>query len=192
MDRGYNDYKTLLSMDGAGDIFRHQAQGQCRLLRGGRNEIPQRDIISDQLIVLADYDKCPHVLRRVVVWDTMHQREIVLLTNHLTFGATTIASIYKDRWQIEIFFKALKQNLKVKTFVGTIRERPLYPDLDSTHCHASDKVSAIHVQDRLVAFQSRGVPALESLYLSRFAGLDQRSVRYTALEPAPIQQIIFA
>ena len=41
------------------------------------------------------------------------------LTNHLDFGATTIASIYKDRWQIELFFKALKQNLKVKTFVGT-------------------------------------------------------------------------
>ncbi len=45
--------------------------------------------------------------------------EIVLLTNILHFGATTIAAIYRDRWQIEIFFKALKQNLKVKTFVGT-------------------------------------------------------------------------
>ena len=43
----------------------------------------------------------------------------ILLTNHLTFGATTIAAIYKDRWQIEIFFKAIKQNLKIKTFVGT-------------------------------------------------------------------------
>ena len=44
---------------------------------------------------------------------------IELLTNHLEFGATTIASIYQDRWEIELFFKALKQNLKVKTFVGT-------------------------------------------------------------------------
>ena len=44
---------------------------------------------------------------------------IVLLTNHLAFGATTISAIYKDRWQIEIFFKTLKQNLKIKTFVGT-------------------------------------------------------------------------
>ena len=40
-------------------------------------------------------------------------------TNHLKFGATTVAAIYKDRWQIEIFFKAIKQNLKIKTFVGT-------------------------------------------------------------------------
>ena len=54
-----------------------------------------------------------------MVWDDENVREIVLLTNHLDFGATTIAAIYRDRWQIELFFKALKQNLKVKTFVGT-------------------------------------------------------------------------
>jgi IS4 transposase len=60
-----------------------------------------------------------------VVWDDQNEREIVLLTNHLKFGATTISAIYKDRWQIEIFFKALKQNLKIKTFVGT-SENALY------------------------------------------------------------------
>mgnify|MGYP002067275769 CR=1 FL=1 len=67
----------------------------------------------------------PYPLRRIVVWDDENQRSIVLLTNHLDFGATTVAAIYKDRWQIEIFFKALKQNLKVKTFVGT-SENALY------------------------------------------------------------------
>ena len=60
-----------------------------------------------------------HQLRRVVVWDEANEREIVLLTNHFDFGATTIANIYKDRWEIELFFKALKQNLKIKSFVGT-------------------------------------------------------------------------
>src|SRR5215831_9708005 len=49
----------------------------------------------------------------------INQREIVLLTNLLDFGATTIAAIYKERWHIELFFKALKQNLTVKSFVGT-------------------------------------------------------------------------
>ena len=63
--------------------------------------------------------KCPHLLRRVVVWDEIKERKIVLLTNHLDFGATTISAIYKDRWEIELFFKTLKQNLEVKTFVGT-------------------------------------------------------------------------
>jgi len=62
---------------------------------------------------------CPHLLRRIEVWDQEFNRTLVLLTNHLKFGATTVAAIYKDRWQIEIFFKAIKQNLKIKTFVGT-------------------------------------------------------------------------
>ena len=81
-----------------------------------------RNILSDQSIRLNSYKatkKCPHELRRVAVWDEENSREIVLLTNHLDFGSTTISSIYKERWQIEIFFKTLKQNLKVKTFVGT-------------------------------------------------------------------------
>ncbi len=64
-------------------------------------------------------EKCPYWLRRVVVWDEENRQEIVLLTNHRDFAASTIAAIYKDRWQIEIFFKTLKQNLKVKTFIGT-------------------------------------------------------------------------
>ena len=55
----------------------------------------------------------------MVVWDELNEREIVLLTNHFKLAATTIAAIYKERWQIELFFKALKQNLKIKTFVGT-------------------------------------------------------------------------
>ncbi len=54
-----------------------------------------------------------------MVWDAANEQEIVLLTNQLAFGSTTVAAIYKDRWEIELFFKALKQNLKVKSFVGT-------------------------------------------------------------------------
>jgi len=64
----------------------------------------------------------------VVVWDEEKQQEIVLLTNHLEFGATTISDIYKERWQIELFFKAIKQNLKIKTFVGT-SENGLYTQI---------------------------------------------------------------
>jgi IS4 transposase len=87
-----------------------------------------RNIISHQLIRFTGFyaqKHCPYLLRRVVVWDKDKQQELTLLTNHLDFGATTISAIYKDRWQIELFFKALKQNLKVKTFVGTT-ENALY------------------------------------------------------------------
>jgi len=57
--------------------------------------------------------------RVITLWDEQNQRQIRLLTNHLAFAASTIAAIYKERWQIEIFFKTLKQNLKIKTFVGS-------------------------------------------------------------------------
>jgi transposase len=64
----------------------------------------------------ADFDL---KLRLVTVWDEEKKEEIVFVTNHLVFGATTIARIYKERWHIELFFKALKQSMRVKTFVGT-------------------------------------------------------------------------
>ena len=81
-----------------------------------------RNIRRDQLISLSSVygqKQCPFPLRRVEVWNPEKQEVIVLLTNHLIFGASTIADIYRQRWQIEVFFKTLKQNLKIKTFVGT-------------------------------------------------------------------------
>ena len=79
-----------------------------------------RPILSDEVIRYTGLQAPKDLLlRRIVVWDEEKEEEIVLLTNHLFFGATTISAIYKDRWEIENFFKELKQTLKVKTFVGT-------------------------------------------------------------------------
>ena len=67
-----------------------------------------RNILADELIrftATKAVKDCPHLMRRVVVWDPINEREIVLLTNLLHFGATTIAAIYKDRWEIELFFR---------------------------------------------------------------------------------------
>jgi len=58
-------------------------------------------------------------LRRIRIWDDENDREVVLLTNQRDLSGATIGRIYRYRWQIELFFKELKQNLKVKTFVGT-------------------------------------------------------------------------
>jgi len=123
MDRGYNDYALFGQWCIAGVYFvtRLKANAVYRVIK--RRAVPTRgNVLSDEWIKL-DSNKgrrdCPHMLRRVVVWDEANQREIVLLTNHLNFAASTIGRIYKERWQIELFFKALKQNLKVKTFVGT-------------------------------------------------------------------------
>jgi IS4 transposase len=84
-------------------------------------EPPQnRNVRKDVDICIKPYREAFQLhLRMVTVWDEDRQEEITFLTNHLKFGATTIAGIYKERWQIELFFKSLKQLLRVKTFVGT-------------------------------------------------------------------------
>lgn len=123
MDRAYNDY-SLFSYWTKQNIYfvtRLKENAVYKVIEE-RKAPKNRNILKDQLIQFAGYiaqKKCPHILRKVVVWDEEKNRDIVLLTNHLDFGATTISSIYKDRWQIELFFKAIKQNLKIKTFVGT-------------------------------------------------------------------------
>ena len=123
MDRAYNDYSLWGAWTGRSIWFVTRLKDDALYEVFASRPVPQnRNILSDQVIVLGGdkaQEKCPHLLRRIVVWDEKNQREIVLLTNHLQFGATTVAAIYKDRWQIELFFKALKQNLKVKTFIGT-------------------------------------------------------------------------
>jgi len=63
--------------------------------------------------------KIVHRYRKITVWLEDKKEELVLLTNNFKLAARTIAAIYKERWQIELFFTALKQNLRVKTFVGT-------------------------------------------------------------------------
>lgn len=123
MDRAYNDY-VLFSRwteDGVFFVTRMKEKTVFEVVEE-RMTPKNRNILSDRIIRLTGVKataKCPQLLRCVVVWDAEKGREIVLLTNHLDFGATTIAAIYKERWQIELFFKALKQNLKVKTFIGT-------------------------------------------------------------------------
>jgi hypothetical protein len=123
MDRGYNDFSLFGKWCEAGVYFVTRMKDNTSYEVEQTRDLPQnRPILADEIIRLSGAgatQKCPHLLRRVVVWDEEHQREIVLLTNHLEFGATTLAAIYRERWQIELFFKALKQNLKIKSFVGT-------------------------------------------------------------------------
>jgi hypothetical protein len=123
MDRGYTDYALFGRWTIAGVYFVTRLKDNAAYEVVEDCEVPaNRGILADQLIRLTGAQAqtdCPCLLRRVVVWDADNEREIVLLTNLLEFGATTIADIYKERWQIELFFKALKQNLTVKTFVGT-------------------------------------------------------------------------
>jgi hypothetical protein len=110
MDRGYNDYGLF------GKWTAEQIYFVTRLKDNAAYEVvkecavpEKRNIRSDQVIRLSGEKAqadCPCLLRRVAVWDAAQEREIVLLTNLLDFGSTTIAAIYKDRWEIELFFES--------------------------------------------------------------------------------------
>jgi|TARA_B100000315_G_scaffold257009_1_gene304481 hypothetical protein len=123
VDRGFTDFSLFGRWTAEGVYFVTRQKSNAAYQVVETRQIPQnRGVLSDEVIrFTGPKTKCdyPHLLRRITYQDKESGKKLVFLTNHLDFGATTIASIYKDRWQIELFFKALKQNLKVKTFVGT-------------------------------------------------------------------------
>jgi hypothetical protein len=123
IDRGCVDYELFGRWTAEGVFFVTRLKGNASFRLTKSLPVPQnRNILRDELIRPEGFyagQDCPHVLRRIVVLDREKDEVIELLTNHLDFGATTIAAIYKERWQIELFFKALKQYLRIKTFVGT-------------------------------------------------------------------------
>ncbi len=123
VDRGYNDFRLFARWMAGGVFFVTRPMHHITYAVVKSRPLPQNsNIRSDEIIRLSSKmarQTFKHLLRRIAVWDADQEREIVLLTNHFDFAATTLAQIYKDRWEIELFFKALKQNLKIKSFVGT-------------------------------------------------------------------------
>jgi len=123
LDRGYVDFAWFAELTRQGVFFVTRLKDNAAYAVLGTRAVPRRGpVVRDELITLTGVRtaaKCPYPLRVVEVTDPETGDPLVFLTNQLTFGPTTIARIYKDRWQIELLFKALKQHLKVKTFVGT-------------------------------------------------------------------------
>ena len=120
-DRGYTDYGWFQRLTEEGVQFVTRLKDNAAYVVVERRKALGQGVRADEIIVLekqADSATAPF-LRRVRYWDQDNKRELVFLTNHLDLAAEKIAAIYKERWQIELLFKALKQNLRIKTFVGT-------------------------------------------------------------------------
>jgi hypothetical protein len=122
-DRAYNDYRLFGSWTSQKVYFVTKLKENAQYEVVGEGKLPRhRNVLKDQILEFTDplsREKCPYPLRVIEVYDPEKDEVHCFLTNHMDLGATTIAAIYKDRWQIEIFFKYLKQYLKIKTFVGT-------------------------------------------------------------------------
>jgi len=120
-DRGYADYEWFAELGRRGVFFVTRLKRKADFEVVESRPVPQRSrILSDEVICFPSRSQPSpeYFFRRIVMHDPERDEPLVFLTNHLDFGATTVAAIYKDRWQVKLFFKALKQNLRVKTFVG--------------------------------------------------------------------------
>jgi len=124
-DRFFNDFSLLHIWDSKGVYFviRHKENIQYTVIK--ENELPDnrhQHILIDQIIELkktSSKNKYPKRIRRVVVWDDVNKQTIEIITNQMTWTANTIGELYKSRWQVEIFFRDIKQLLHIKSFIGT-------------------------------------------------------------------------
>lgn len=123
LDRGYIDYERLYRIQTSKAFFVIRAKDNMhfKCVKSNVKNV-SAGILADQLIkVLGHYasKNYPIKIRRIKYYDAEHDRVLVFLTNNLDLKATEIAKLYKHRWKIELFFKWIKQNLKIKTFWGT-------------------------------------------------------------------------
>lgn len=124
-DRFYNDFYLLNIWDSKGVYFviRHKENIQYKVIK--ENKLPEnrhQHILKDEIIELknkSSKEKYPQRLRRVAVWDDVNEQVIELITNQMTWSCNTIGELYKSRWQVEIFFRDIKQLLHIKSFIGT-------------------------------------------------------------------------
>lgn len=124
-DRFYNDFYLLNLWDSKGVFFvvRHKENIQYKIIK--ENELPKnkhQHILKDEIIELknkSSKEKYPKKLRRIAVWDDLNEQVIELITNQMNWSANTIGELYKSRWNVEIFFRDIKQLLHIKSFIGT-------------------------------------------------------------------------
>jgi hypothetical protein len=123
MDRGYIHFKRLYVLAQAAAFFVVRARANMQFRRRYSHPVDKTTgLRSDQTIVFTGVNSChdyPAPARRVHFFDTEHHTDLVFLTNHFTLPALTIAQLYKSRWKVELFFKWIKQHLRIKAFYGT-------------------------------------------------------------------------
>jgi hypothetical protein len=121
-DRGYTDYQWFMSLTEQGVYFVTRLKENADYGVIEKRKVPQRrGVLRDEVVYFYKLEQGNKkaFFRRIEFYDEERDRVLVFLTNHLELAAATVAAIYKERWQIELFFRALKQSLRVKTFVGT-------------------------------------------------------------------------
>ena len=123
MDKGYIDFQRLYIINNENAYFVSRAKTNMKFRRIYSNKVDKNTgVICDQTITLTTpktKEKYPNKLRRIKYFNSELNRKFVFITNNFSLTAITIANLYKQRWQIELFFKWIKQHLRIKSFYGT-------------------------------------------------------------------------
>jgi hypothetical protein len=123
MDRGFLDYARLYRFHQAGSFFVTRARSNMEYMRRYSHAVEHHTgVMSDQTIIFTGYyaqRDFPSALRRVRFTDQATTKTLIFLTNNFTLPASVIAQLYRCRWQVELFFKWIKQHLRIKRFFGT-------------------------------------------------------------------------
>lgn len=131
VDKAYIDFEWLYQLDSNGVFFITRSKRNMKYRVLGQHDIPETKrhyILADETIELVGFNtnkKYPSKLRLITFYDHEKDKEYKFITNNFKLAASTIAEIYKSRWTIELFFKWIKQNLKIKTFIGTSKNAVL-------------------------------------------------------------------
>jgi len=130
IDKAYIDYEWWKELDENELFFVSRTKINTNIFVVGQHQGKKLEpgILADEIVIFGDYNamgKYPKKLRRVKYWDKTNKKLYIYSTNNFKLTAKQIADIYKERWQIELFFKWIKQNLKIKTFLGTSRNAVL-------------------------------------------------------------------
>ena len=123
MDKGYVDFRRLYSLNQGNAYFVTRAKTNMKFRRIYSNKVDKTTgVLCDQIIFLTNRktnEKYPDKLRRIKYFNSEKNKKFVFITNNFSLPSTTIANLYKQRWQVELFFKWIKQHLRIKSFYGT-------------------------------------------------------------------------
>jgi hypothetical protein len=169
-DRGYTDSKWFRRISDAGAYFVTRLRERVNYRIVGQHVSwhgPAKGVVSDDVIELCGKMKeaYPRWMRLIRYYDKEHDKTFEFITNHMKLPARTVADIYKSRWQIEAFFRWVKQNLKIKTFLGT-SENAVLTQIWSAMCY--------YLLLAYIKYQSRYAHSLYYLHLVIKAGLMER------------------
>ena len=181
-DRFYNDFSLLKVWDTNEVFFVVSHKGNIQYTTIKENELPDNrheHILIDEIIALTgtkSKEKYPKRLRRIAIYDPVNKQQIELITNQMSWTANTISELYKARWEVEIFFREIKQLLHIKSFIATSENAVMIQIMDCPNNHTGLKGLKGNGKTQMVPIKSGRLYQVEPFCESRPAKMARQPI----------------